>query len=186
MSETTEETTPEPSTEETPTEAQPDETSTPDTDEGRDDAELPEWAKAKIKKANNEAKNLRERLKAQEPLVNAAQEAERAQMSELERERADKAQLQAQLAQRDTELLATRYGIPEEFIEFIGEGTFEEKEARAAKVGGMTQQKTDPTPVEKPPSVRPVESLTPGASPSSPPVKDTSYPASWGYQPPST
>ncbi len=183
MSETTEETTPEQSTEETPMEAQTDETGTPDGDEGREDAELPEWVKAKIKKANNEAKNLRERLKAQEPLVSAAQEAERAQMSELERERADKAALQAQLAQRDTQLLATRYGIPEEFIEFIGDGTFEEKEARAAKVGGMTQ-KADPAPVEKPPTDRPVESLTPGASLSTPPVKDNSYPATWGYHPP--
>lgn len=137
----------------------------------------------KMRKLNSEAKGLRERLKEYEA---AAQEAERAKMSELERERAEKVELQAQLAQRDTQLLATRYGIPEEFIEFIGEGTFEEKEARAAKVGEMTQQKTDPTPAEKPPSVRPVESLTPGASPSSPPVKDTSYPASWGYQPPST
>ena len=186
MTESTDETVTEETAAEAPTEAVQPEAEDTTPDEGdRDDADLPEWAKAKIRKANNEAKNLRERLKAQEPLVTAAQEAERAQMSELERERADKAALQAQLAQRDTELLATRYSIPDDFIEFIGEGTFEEKEARAAKVGEMTRQKTDPAPVERPPSDRPVESLTPGASPSKPPAVDNSYPASWGFQPPS-
>lgn len=185
MPESTEDATPEQTTpEETPTEAGEADTGTaPTEDDTADDAELPEWAIAKIRKANNEAKNLRERLKAQEPLVAAAQEAERANMSELERERADKAALAAQLEQRDTELLATRYGITADYIEFIGTGTFEEKEARAAKVGEMVRQKTDPTPAEKPPSPRPVESLTPGASPSKPPAQDNSYPAAWGYGP---
>lgn len=185
MSESTEDATTETATpEETPTEAREADTETaPTEDDAADDAELPEWAKAKIRKANNEAKNLRERLKAQEPLVAAAQEAERAKMSELERERADKDALKQQLDLRDTQLLAARYGITDDYIEFIGSGTFEEKEARAAKVGEMVGQKTDPTPAEKPPSPRPVESLTPGASPSKPPAQDNSYPAAWGYQP---
>lgn len=143
------------------------------------DDDLPDWVKAKIQKANNEAKNLRSRLKEQEPLVAAAQEAERAKMSELDRERADKATIAAQLAERDTQLLQARYQIPDDFIEFIGEGTFEEKEARAVKVGQMVQKDT----VERPPTERPVGSLKPGASPSTPPVEDHSYPAGWGFQP---
>ena len=175
MSDTeTEQNTPEPAPEapETPEETQP-ESADPEGDE------LPDWVQKKIQKANNEAKNLRQRLKEQEPLVAAAQEAERAKMSELERERADRKALQAQLSERDTQLLQARYQIPDDYIEFIGEGTFEEKEARAAKVGQMVQKDTP----ERPPTERPVASLKPGASPSTPPVEDHSYPASWGYQP---
>lgn len=158
------------------------ETPAPEVEPEPKDDDLPEWAQAKLRKANNEAKNLRERLKAQEPLVAAAQEAERAKMSELDRANADNTALKQQLAQRDTELLQSRYHIPEEYLEFIGEGTFEEKEARAAKVGQMVQPKDSQE--QRPPSERPVESLKPGASPSTPPVEDHSYPAAWGFQPP--
>ncbi|MFV8136449.1 hypothetical protein ACNQR7_02645 [Mycolicibacterium senegalense] len=158
------------------------ETPAPEVEPEPKDDDLPEWAQAKLRKANNEAKNLRERLKAQEPLVAAAQEAERAKMSELDRANADNTALKQQLAQRDTELLQSRYHIPDEYLEFIGEGTFEEKEARAAKVGQMVQPKDSPE--QRPPSERPVESLKPGASPSTPPVEDHSYPAAWGYTPP--
>lgn len=129
-------------------------------------------------KANREARNLRQRLKDQEPMVTAAQEAERAKMSELDREKADNATLREQLAARDTELLQSRFGIPDDYIEFIGDGTFEEKEARAAKVGLMVQSAKQEEP-GKPPTQRPVESLRPGASPTPPPVADNSYPASW-------
>lgn len=158
------------------------ETPAPEVESESKDDDLPEWAQNKLRKANNEAKNLRDRLKAQEPLVAAAQEAERAKMSELDRANADNTALKQQLAQRDTELLQSRYQIPDEYIEFIGEGTFEEKEARAAKVGQMVQPKDSPE--QRPPSERPVESLKPGASPSTPPVEDHSYPAAWGFQPP--
>lgn len=144
--------------------------------------ELPEWAKAKLRKANNEAKNLRDRLKEQEPLVTAAQEAERAKMTELDRERDDNTSLKQQLAQRDLELLQARYSIPDEYVEFLlTEGTFEDKEARAKKVGEMVQSKNEPQ--DRPPTDRPVESLKPGASPSTPPLVDHSYPANWGFQP---
>lgn len=151
----------------------------PEPETGTED-ELPDWVREKIRKVNNEAKNLRQRLKEQEPLVAAAQEAERAKMSELERAQADLKALQDKLAQRDTELLVERYQIPDEFIEFIGDGSFEEKEARAAKIGKMV---TANEPQDRPPSDRPVESLKPGASPSPPPVEDHSYPAAWAPQP---
>jgi hypothetical protein len=107
--------------------------------------ELPEWAKAKIQKANNEAKNLRNRLKEQEPLVSAAQEAERAKMGEIERRDADIKALNSQLAQRDQELLQARYSIPDEYVEFLlSEGSFEEKEARATqgRRNGAVEERT--------------------------------------------
>lgn len=150
----------------------------PEPDTGKED-DLPDWVRDKLRKANNEAKNLRTRLKEQEPLVAAAQEAERAKMSELDRANADLAAMATALAQRDTQLLQARYQIPDDLIEFIGDGTFEEKEARAVKVGQMVHA----NPAERPPSERPVESLKPGASPSTPPVEDHSYPAAWGFQP---
>lgn len=163
---------------ENPTEGEPSDEQA--ADEKADD--LPEWAKEKIRKSNSEAKNLRARLKEQEPLVAAAQEAERAKMTELDRERADNQALKEQLAQRDQELLMARYQIPDDYVEFLlTEGTFEEKEARAKKVGEMVQSKSEPQ--DRPPSDRPVESLRPGASPSTPPPVDHSYPANWGYQP---
>lgn len=146
----------------------------PEPEQQPNEDELPEWAKAKIRKANNEAKNLRDRLNA------AALEAEREKMSELDRERSEKAELKQQLAQRDSDLLIARYHIPDEFAEFIGDGSFEEKEARAAKVGDMVKSKNGTQ--DRPPSDRPVESLKPGASPSTPPMEDHSYPAEWGFQ----
>lgn len=171
---------PEPTVEPEPTEVDPQQQPEP---EPSPEDELPEWARKKLDKVNREAQNLRTRLREQEPMVTAAQEAERAKMSELERSQADLATVREQLAARDTELLQTKYGITEDYVEFIGDGTFEEKEARAAKIGLMVQsaKHEDPTP---PPSQRPVESLRPGASPTPPPVADTSYPASWGFQPP--
>lgn len=139
-------------------------------------ADLPDWVREKLRKVQNECRNLRQRLKDQEPLVQAAQEAERAKMSELERAQADVQALQAELARRDTLLLIERYGIPEDMVEFIGEGSFEEKEARAAKIGKLVKQDA---PHGRPPTDRPVESLKPGAAPAPPPVEDHSYPAHW-------
>ncbi|MBM7280358.1 hypothetical protein JTZ10_21675 [Gordonia rubripertincta] len=147
------------------------------------DSDLPDLVRAKLDKVNREAQNFRNRLKEQEPLVEAAQEAERAKMSELERERADKAALAEQLARRDTEVLQARYNLTEEDLEFIGAGSFEERSARAEKFAARIQQSAPPAET-RPPSERPVESLKPGASPSAPPVADHSYPASWGFQPP--
>ncbi|MDJ0454408.1 hypothetical protein [Gordonia amicalis] len=167
---------PEPTAVDTPPQSEPEPEPSPED-------ELPEWARKKLDKANREAKNLRDRLKAQEPKVQAAEAAEREKMSELERERADKAALAQQLAARNVEFLQTKYGITDDYLEFLGDGTFEEMESRAAKIGQMVQsaKHEDPT---KPPTQRPVESLRPGASPTPPPVADTSYPASWGFQPP--
>lgn len=140
--------------------------------------ELPEWARKKLDKANREAKNLRDRLKAQEPKVAAAEEAERQKMSEIDRMKADQSDLSSRLAARETELLQSKYGISDDDIDLLGEGSFDEKESRAARIALMVQSaKQEDTP--KPPSQRPVESLRPGASPTPPPVPDNAYPAAW-------
>lgn len=146
----------------------------PEKDEASEEDSLPDWAREKLNKANREARNLRQRLKEQEPLVKEAQEA-KSKMSEFDRLKSDFKSLKDMLDQRDTQLLAERYNISDEYVEFIGEGTFEEKEARAAKIGQAVQKDSQ----ERPPTDRPVESLKPGASPSPPPVEDHSYPASW-------
>lgn len=173
-----------PPVEDLQTQQQPDPDPTPEA--GQDDetgGELPDWARRKLDKVQREAQNLRSRLKEQEPLVAAAQEAERKNMSDLDRQKAQNADLQTQLAQRDTELIAARYNLTAEDLEFIGEGTFEEKEARAKKFAARVQSASaPPSPVEdpaKPPTQRPVESLKPGASPTPPPAVDNSYPAHW-------
>lgn len=142
--------------------------------------DLPKWARDKISKIGRENQGLRQRLKEQEPAVAAAQEAERAKMSELDREKADNAALREQLAQRDTDVLRERFQLSDEDLEFIGDGTFDERAKRAEYLTSRTQAaapaEPDPT---RPPTQRPVESLRPGASPTPPPVPDTSYPAAW-------
>ncbi len=149
------------------------------------EGELPDWAKAKLSKANREAQGLRERLKEAEPLVAAAREAEEANKTEAQRAIDRATAAESALGQRETELLQTRFGISDDYLEFIGTGTYAEKEERAAKLGLLVQKATpqDAEP-NRPPSERPVASLRPGASPTPPPVEDTSYPASWGFQPP--
>lgn len=168
-----------------PTEQVTDPQSAPEAD--GNEGELPEWARKKLDKANREAHNLRTRLKDQEPLVAAAQEAQRANMDDLQRATADLESARAQLAQRDTEVLQARYQLTDDDLEFIGDGTFEEKEARAQRFAARVNPTPTPAQPETPtapPSQRPVEALKPGASPTPPPVADNSYPAAWGFQPP--
>lgn len=52
---------------------------------GNSDSDLPEWAREKIAKANREAANLRKRLKEAEPVIEAAQAAEDAKKSEIDK-----------------------------------------------------------------------------------------------------
>ena len=147
------------------------------------EGELPDWMKQKLSKANREAQSLRERLKEAEPLVAAAREAEEANKTEAQRAIDRATAAESALGQRETELLQTRFGISDDYLEFIGSGTYEEKEERAAKLGLLVQS-AKPQDATRPPSERPVASLRPGASPTPPPVEDTSYPATWGFQPP--
>lgn len=88
-------------------------------------------AEAKIRKANSEAKSLRERLKLLEPLAAKAQELEDAQKSETERltdqlaaqrEKADKA-IRAAVASK-IEALARDYADPEDAVGSLDPGDF--------------------------------------------------------------
>lgn len=101
-----------------------------------DDNELPAWMKAKLEKANREAKNLRERLKEAEPIISAAREAEEAQKSELQR-------AQERLAETDKELstlkrsqlvteLASDAGLPKKFWRRVTGDTQDEIQADIA------------------------------------------------------
>ncbi|MFF5261359.1 hypothetical protein ACFY4C_20645 [Actinomadura viridis] len=74
-------------------------------------------AKAKIHKANQEARRLRERLKALEPLAEKAKELEDAQKTEAER-------LQGQLAEREKELGALRARAVKSEVRALAAATF--------------------------------------------------------------
>lgn len=143
-----------------------------------------ERKKEHVLKLRNENKALRERLKAAEPLVKAAQEAEDAKKGEIQKatERAEKAERLAaeQVAHVKRLELGLRHGLPADRVHLIGSGSDEDMEANAAHLGELyaTSAKTAP-----PPSDRPVEGLRPGASPEPPKPVDNSYPAEWGFQP---
>ncbi|WP_193560261.1 hypothetical protein [Tsukamurella sputi] len=149
-----------------------------ETPEAAPEDELPAWARDQLKKARNEAKNLRDRLKQQEPLVAAAQEAERAKMTELDRTKADLAAMQQQLEARDTDVLKAVFQLTDEDLEFIGGGTFEERSARAEKFAARVNASKTTSP-GGPPSNRPQVNLRPGASPDVPVQPDDSYPSHW-------
>lgn len=91
---------------EEPTEAPDNEDTTPDEpQEGAD--ESVEFFKAKLDKANREARNLRARLKEYDPIVAAAKEAEEAQKSELQRANERAAQYEQELSTLKRERLVT-------------------------------------------------------------------------------
>lgn len=142
----------------------------------------PQWVRDEIAKARREAKNLRDRLKESEPLVQAAREAEEANKTELQRAQERAQQLETDLAAANLAAerngYAARFGIPESHYRFIVGNTAEEREESAALVAEMLRG-AQPAGATPPPTNRPVESLRPGASPTPPPAEDHSYPASW-------
>lgn len=145
---------------------------------------LPAWARDQLSKKNREAQNLRDRLKEAEPLVQQAREAEEANKTELQRATERSEALHQSLLQRENELLATRYGLGEDYVEFIGAtGTYEEREARAVKMGLLAQSAQESGRAPSPPTNRPIETLRSGASPTPPLAEDHSYPANWGFMP---
>lgn len=95
-------------------------------------------------------------------------EFEDAQKSELQKatERAQtvERQLADERAQNARLLAAATHSIPPELIELLGNGTAEEINSRAE---ALAERLKAPSPPAPPASQRPVESLTPGAAPSS-------------------
>lgn len=178
MSDLPEQTVNTPADEESPVQAAPEAEPSPED-------ELPEWAKAKLHKANREAQNLRNRVRDLEPLAQEAAERREAEKTDLQRATDRTAELEQQLAQANllAEIngLAATHQLPEADRRFIVGNTAEERaeSARAiaeknAAIAAVAQQ---PTP---PPTNRPATSLRPGASPA---AQDnsapTAYPPEW-------
>jgi hypothetical protein len=113
--------------------------------------------------------------------VQAHQEREEANKTELQREREAREAIQRERDELQigyTRLeLAAIHNIPPDDIDLIGSGSREDMEARAARLGALHAANTTKTPA--PPSDRPVERLRPGAAPEPPTPADDSYPESW-------
>ncbi len=143
-----------------------------------------EQLEAELAKVRREAAGYRTKLREAEPLVKAAQEAEEANKTEVQKAQERAANLERKyldLQQSNDRLdLAVQYSIPRDEIDLIGSGSREEMEARAARLGPLfAASEKNPAP----PSNRPVEGLRPGASPEPPKPADNSYPANWGFMP---
>lgn len=92
--------------------------------EGTDgDDDLDPKIKAKIEKANREAKNLRDRIKAMEPLVKEAEAKRKGEQTESQRLAEQKAELEVKLAELTTANVrrdaAEAAGLPARFVKFI-------------------------------------------------------------------
>jgi hypothetical protein len=139
----------------------------PEQEASQEEAFDEERAKAKIRKANSEAENLRKRLKELEPLAQRAQEFEEAQKTETQRavEAQQAAEERAVKAERD----ALRYrvavdkGLRPELIDFLTGESQEDIEAKADTLLALT------TPATPEVTRQPRERLRPGAVPASEP-----------------
>ncbi|MFA4083673.1 hypothetical protein ONA92_18415 [Mycobacteroides salmoniphilum] len=131
-----------------------------DEDDDEEDDQLDSRSRRNMRRLRNENKNLRTR----------------ARDSEAHLERAEAAELQ---------LLCLTHGItdPADIAIVQSAGTPEARQASAVRLGAHLQAATPAEPVAPvvtaPPSNRPIETLTPGASPEPPAAVDDSYPAAW-------
>lgn len=135
-----------------------------------------------IEKLRKENANWRTRLRDADPIIKAHEAAEEAAKTEVQRATERAAAVEKANSELVREVVATKYGVPEEDLDFLGSGTREEMEAKGARYQARFATTTAATP--PPPSDRPVESLRPGASPTPPAAPDTSYPESWRPKPP--
>lgn len=146
-----------------------------------------ERAKAKIAKANSEAKGLR-----------ATRDQQAAELAELRKFRAeieDAQKTQEQRLAEQTEALrkerdqvsnellieriARRHNLADEDLDLLGSGSEEQIEARALRIAAMRTPAVVPDLIA-PPTDRPVEKLRPGVTPSATPLGEAdSYPPHW-------
>lgn len=131
-----------------------------DDDDDEGDEQLDSRSRRNMRRLRNENKNLRTRAKD----------------SEAFQQRAEAAELQ---------LLCLTHGItdPADIAIVQAAGTPEARQASAERLGAHLKAAAPVEPVAPvvtpPPSDRPIESLTPGASPAPPAPSDDSYPAAW-------
>lgn len=88
-----------------------------------------------------------------------------------------KTQLEAIQREKDLLTVATKHGITEEYLDFLGSGSQEEMEARAVKLETLLASQQRGTP----PRNRPVEGMKPGASTPADEPSDA-YPAEWALR----
>jgi len=141
-----------------------------------------EQLRSALDAARKDAAKYRTKYQEAKPIVEAHEAAEEANKTELQRAQdqlktiADERDaLERQVIVSD---LARTHNLTSEDINFLGSGTREELEAKAAYLGQLRANIT-PAETKAPPTDRPVESLRPGASPQPQQVEDNSYPAAW-------
>lgn len=136
----------------------------------------PEDYEAMIRELRKENAGWRTKMREAEPILKAHTAAEEAAKTEVQKATERATAAETDRAHLIREVVAIKYGVPEEDYDFLGSGTREEMEARAARYAARFASAAPPPP---PPSDRPVEGLRPGASPTPPPPADHSYPAAW-------
>lgn len=159
------------------------ETEAPEADEQTTEAFDQERAMAKIKKANDEAKGLRTRVKELEALEAKVREYEDSQKSEAEKiqSRAEKAEQRAQAVEAELirERIARRHHLDEDDMDLLGAGTEEQIEARAKKIAAKNAAAAGVT-ATAPPTEKPTERLRPGATSTEANLEPPdAYPAHW-------
>jgi phage protein D len=140
-------------------------------------------AMAKIRKANDEAKGLRARVKDLEAYEAKVREIEESQKSESQKvqERADRAEQRAKAVEAELirERIARRHKIDDDDLDLLGTGTEVELETRAKKIAALKAAALERE-ATVPPSDKPVEKLRPGATPSDVDLRGKdAYPSSW-------
>ncbi|OHU71382.1 hypothetical protein BKG86_17160 [Mycobacteroides chelonae] len=129
-------------------------------DDDEDDEQLDSRSRRNMRRLRSENKNLRTRAKDSDTYL----------------QRAETAELQ---------LLCLTHGItdPADIAIVQSAGTPEARKASAERLGAHLKAAAPAAPVAPvvtpPPTNRPIETLTPGASPEPPAAVDNSYPASW-------
>lgn len=127
-----------------------------------------------LTKARRDAAKYRTQLRDAQPVLDAARQAEEANKNDTQRAVDRATAAEARAAELERELVVKNFGLSEAAQKFLGSGTREELEARAADlvalgVGGPAA----------PPSNRPIEGLKSGAQVEPPAPADDSYPAAW-------
>ena len=173
--------TPTPQAESAPTPADMPQKHDPGAEDDAKPVRTPEEYEEMVRKLKSENFKYRDKLREVEPLAKAAQEAEEANKTEIQKavDRAAKAEkAAAELQEGYTRMeLAVSYKINDpKQVELIGSGSREEMDARAATVAALNKAAEKASP---PPTDRPVEGLRPGATPEPPKPADDSYPSGW-------
>lgn len=145
-----------------------------------------ERAMTKIRKANLEAESLRRQIAELKPQADRLRQMEEASKSEAQRlaDAKDAAERRADEATANAVRYkaAAMYGIPADHFDLLGSGSEEEITARAVKLQSLLAAQTPAVPpTTPPPPGRPVETMRPGATPSTTETEDDVLLKSLGF-----